>query len=59
MGRVRAVDVQCGVGLGEAPLLGGSQGVGVGLPALGHAREDVVARAVDDAVKGVDSYNFV
>ena len=38
-----------GIALGVAQRLGLGQRVGVRLPALGHAGEDVVGRAVDDA----------
>ena len=55
VGRVGALDVQGRVRLGEASLLGAGQGVGVGLVPLRHRREDVVARAVDDAVQRVDA----
>ena len=46
---VVALDVGGGVGLGEAQALRLGQRVGVRRASLGHAREDVVGGAVDDA----------
>ena len=46
---VVALDVGGGVALGVAQRLGLGQGLGVGGAGLGHAGEDVVGGAVDDA----------
>ena len=51
---VGAVDVLGRVGLGVAEPLGLGERVVVGGAGLGHAREDEVRRAVDDAVQAVD-----
>ena len=53
-GGVEALDVGRRVELGEPERLGLGQGVGVGRARLGHAGEDVVGRAVDDAHHPVD-----
>ena len=54
MGRVHAGDVQGRVRLGQPGGLGFGEDLGVGHPLGGHAGEDVVARAVDDAVDRLD-----
>ena len=48
--RVVALDVERGVALGEAELLGLRQRVGVGVAVVEDAREDVVRRAVENAL---------
>ena len=52
---VAAGDVVGRVGLGVAELLRLAERVGVGEPAVGHLGEDVVGRAVDDAVDALDA----
>ena len=54
VGGVPAGDVESGVGFGEAFVLGFLEGILVAEAGLGHAGEDVVAGAVDDAVDGDD-----
>ena len=54
-GGVVALDVGGGIALGVAQALRFAQGVGVGGAALGHAREDVVGRPVDDPHDPVDA----
>ena len=49
------VDVQRRVGLGVALALGGAEGVVKGEPLGFHAREDVVAGAVEDAEDALDA----
>ena len=51
---VVALDVGGGVALGVAELLGLGEGIGIARPGLGHAGQDVVGRAVDDAHDPVD-----
>ncbi len=49
------LDVRGGVAFGVAQALRLAEGVGVGRTRLGHAGEDVVRRAVDDAHDAVDA----
>ena len=55
VGGVPAVDVEGGVGFGVAEVLGFLEGVLIGEAGLGHAFEDVVGGAVDDAGDGLDA----
>ena len=54
VGGIPAGDVESGVGFGEAFVLGFLEGVLVAETGQGHAGEDVIAGAVDDAVDGDD-----
>ncbi len=54
VGGVGAVDVEGRVGLGVAAPLGLGQRLGVALALLGHARQDEVAGAVEDALQRQD-----
>ena len=54
VGGVGPVDVEGGVGLGVAEVLGLSQGGGVGEAAVGHRRQDEVAGAVEDRRQSLD-----
>ena len=54
VGGVPTGDVEGGIGFGEAFVLGFLEGILVAEAGLGHAGEDVVAGAVDDAVDGDD-----
>ena len=53
--RIAAGDVERRIGLGETGLLGRLQGVFERSPAIRHARQNVVARSVDDAADGAKS----
>ena len=55
VGGVDAVDVEAGVGLGVAQLLGLGQHLGELAAALAHRGEDVVAGAVEDAGDAADA----
>ena len=55
VGGVPAIDVECGVGLGITERLGLGEGGIEGQGGIGHAAEDVVRGAVDDAGKGQDA----
>ena len=54
VGGVGAVHVERRIGLGVAALLGLGQGLGVAAAVLGHAGEDEVAGAVEDALQRRD-----
>ncbi len=53
--RIGALHVGGGIGLGVAQPLGLGQHLGVGGPLVGHAAEDVVGGAVDDAAHPLDA----
>ena len=55
VGGVAPLDIGCGVGFGVTQPLGIGQNIGVGGPLSGHAAEDVVGGAVDDAADPQDA----
>ncbi len=54
VGRVVAVDVECGIRFGVTFRLGLGEGLREGKSVLTHARQDVVRGSVDDAVERFD-----
>ncbi len=54
MGRVNALDIQAGVGLGQAFGLGLGQDPVKGFPLLAHPGQDIIRGSVEDGRDGVD-----